>query len=177
VKVVAFDPGWQEIAVSEWAKGRPVAWYKLPRMKDYGIYLGKLGELARASDVFVIEDQHAAVSGIIMSKLPTFKKNMLVGARVNSIIKLAKVASEILIYGVQNDCEIHEVMASSWQSAFKNNGLKAALDIDRLPGNTKEASKYMAKRIVREVVKNHNIADAICLGYKWHYDQGVIYAK
>ena len=122
---------------------------------------------------FLIEDQHSGVAGIIMSKLPTFKKSMLVGSRVGSIIKVAKVGAEILWEGVKNDCEVHEIMASTWQSAFKNKAVKEALCIPKLPGNTKEASKYMAKRIVQEVVRNHNIADAICIGYKWHFDQGV----
>lgn len=174
MKVVAFDPGWQEIAVSEWAKGRPVAWYILPRMKDYGIYLGKLGELAKGADTFVIEDQYAPTGGIAGSHYPRFQRAKQVASMTAAVIKVAKVASEILIYGVQNDCEIHEVFASSWQSAFKNNPIKKALDIDWLPDERKEASKIMAKKIVREVIENHNIADAICLGYKWHYDQGLI---
>jgi hypothetical protein len=175
MKVVAFDPGWQEIAVSEWSRGRLESHRMVPRMKDYGVYLGELGELAKWADAFVIEDQHAGLAGIIHSNLPKFKKSMLIGARVNSIIKISKVAAEILIYGVQNDVEIHEVMASSWQAMFTDKAILGAFELPPLPKRkTKEASKLVAKRIAKEVIKNHNVADAICLGYKWHYDQGLI---
>lgn len=174
MRVFAFDPGWQEICYSEWFKCALVGHEKVPRMKDYGEYLGRLISLAEVADTFVIEDQHAGIHGILASRLPTYQKIKIVGSMVNSTIKIVKAATEILIYGVQHDVEIHEVHASSWQAMFKNNEIKKTFGLNSVPSNTKEASKLFAKQIAEEVVKNNNLADAICLGYKWHYDQGLI---
>lgn len=173
--MVAFDPGWREVAVSEWAGGELRSYDSMPRLnKDFGIYLGKLGELVKSAAILVIEDQYAGISGILHSSLPIFKKSMLIGSRMRSLMKVCEVKGEIIHAGVLADCEIHEVLASSWQSIFKNKSILEALEISILSKNTKEASKAVAKKIAREVIRNHNIADAICLGYKWHYDQGII---
>lgn len=175
MRVVSFDPGWQEVGVSEWVEGTPVAWYMLKRMPNYGTYLGKLSELAAWADVFLIEEQHAKVHGIIASGLPTFKKCMMIGSVVSSVLKITKVAAEILVYGVQSDCEIHEIYASSWQSIFSNQSALRALRVRKLPRkqDTKGRSKKIAKAIVKEVVNNHNVADALVMAYKWHLDSGI----
>lgn len=144
--IIAIDPDTKHIGYSIWDDGYLKKWGLIDRDENF---LDKMHELSTTYDgdtrVLVIEGQwlHPRAS----------KRNVLTFER------LVEVRASISTIFERNGWIPIVVQPQTWQT----NILQCSSQTKRV--DRKRYSIKLASELTRQEIKNHNVADAICLGY------------
>jgi len=138
MKILAVDPGKNYHSYSSWDGSNIVEWGKHPS-EDLSFW----SELIKKHDKVYVEDQFI-----------TKTRNI----NIKSVLSLIRAAQELITLAKLYKKDWERVSPRSWESGVLHASRKM------LRPDLKRMSKIIASEVTGENIKDHDIADAICIG-------------